>query len=542
MKNFPVFAAVSNGVVGLRIGPNPFEDARCTVNGHSGAIDPDRVESNALVPYPLAADLRLGNWWTSQSPGNVEASDPSYDFQTGELTSRLTVTLGQVRAELEVVTFVSRTLPTLVLQETRITVDAPAKVAFRSVCDLTTAQGQVDHREVFSPRAAGVDACLRIAANEGSSCGLAVALEGEGARSAELATSFEPYGRPRAFSVTLEAPLQPGQVWVVRQMASLVPSLMHHEPDRQAVRNLHAGVHRGFDTLRRQNREAWVELWKGRIVLEGAEPKWQKLADACFFYLHTMIHPATPCSTPLLGQAFGSDYHNFRGHIFWDLENYTFPGVLLGQPEAARAMLDYRFDRLPAARWNARMNGYRGVQFPWESSPSRGEEVVPVSYAHIVHEQHISLDVAFAFLQAWFATGDEELLRTQVWAVVKGVAEWIVSRVEKTLRGYEIKGVIGIAEFETPVDNNSYTNMAASVILREAGLLAPRMGFAPPPEWEAISKGLYLKVEQNIILNNESFGLADAPHGDTETLPGFFPFTYRAPPGIEEATYLFDVT
>ena len=62
-------------------------------------------------------------------------------------------------------------------------------------------------------------------------------------------------------------------------IASLVPSQSHSEPSRQATRLAAIGANLGFDRLRQENREAWNDLWRGRINLVGAGHRWQSLAD-----------------------------------------------------------------------------------------------------------------------------------------------------------------------------------------------------------------------------------------------------------------------
>ena len=44
----------------------------------------------------------------------------------------------------------------------------------------------------------------------------------------------------------------------------------------------------------------------------------------------------------------------YFGHVFWDTEIYLLPFYTAVWPEAARAMLMYRFHTLPAARAKAR--------------------------------------------------------------------------------------------------------------------------------------------------------------------------------------------
>ena len=48
----------------------------------------------------------------------------------------------------------------------------------------------------------------------------------------------------------------------------------------------------------------------------------------------------------------------------WDIEAFVIPPLLLLQPVAAKAMLDYRFRCLEAAFNNAKLWGRTGLQFP----------------------------------------------------------------------------------------------------------------------------------------------------------------------------------
>ncbi len=76
-------------------------------------------------------------------------------------------------------------------------------------------------------------------------------------------------------------------------------------------------------------------------------------------------------------------------------------------PKIAENMLDYRFKRIDAAENNAKINGYRGIQFPWESA-TKGYEVV-ATWANCAGEHHINMDVALAFDAYSKVHGDEFL-------------------------------------------------------------------------------------------------------------------------------------
>jgi hypothetical protein len=236
----------------------------------------------------------------------------------------------------------------------------------------------------------------------------------------------------------------------------------------------------------------------------------------------------------LFGVGQWPGYHCFRGHIFWDIETFTVPPLILTAPQSARALLDYRFRNLDAARRNAALNGYTGIQFPWESGPLSGEEVTPSGWPHIFHEQHISMDVAFAFAQYAHATGDVEFARERAWPVLKGVAQWISDRVLKTERGYELRHVMGICE-DIPTDNNAFVLMAAGSVLREAISMAQRFEYSIPPRWRDIAANLALPRAGDLILRCDGDSTERFPDA-TETLAGFYPQTHRESASCESAT------
>ena len=263
--------------------------------------------------------------------------------------------------------------------------------------------------------------------------------------------------------------------------------------------------------------------------------------DAAFFYLHTSAHPSSPCSTSMFGLAYWPDYHYYRGHVMWDIETFAVPPLLLTDPDAARAILRYRIDRLESAQQNAAANGYRGAQYPWESSPLTGHEAAPGDGEAAAYEHHVSLDVAYALVQYLHATGDVEFGRERVKPVIDQVCQWLESRVTRTARGFEILGANGVAEKKQPVDNNAFVNMAASVVLRETLALAPDLGLEPRPAWEAIHRDLYVPIDRrtNVIKNHDRYRPGEEKGATPEALAGLFPFTYDAPLEVEQASYAF---
>lgn len=179
----------------------------------------------------------------------------------------------------------------------------------------------------------------------------------------------------------------------------------------------------------------------------------------------------------------------YRGHIFWD-ELFAFPVLNLRSPASTRALLRYRYRRLPEARRAAQQAGYAGAMFPWQSGSS-GREESPTVHLNpnsgrwnpdaSARAHHIGIAVAYNVWQYYQVTGDMAYLAENGAEMLAEIARFWVSRAEfdETYddgRGrYVIRGVIGPDEFHSGypdrpydgVDNNAYTNvMAVWVIVR----------------------------------------------------------------------------
>lgn len=532
---------LSNGLIGLRVNEIPLRAGVATVSGLSG-IDPvTHSKSSPYAPYPLAGDIKLGELRLSEVPHNARFVEQRYDFSCGELTSRFTFESDGLLAHVEVLTFCSRTMPLLVLQEITLNVNQPADVVMTALIDDRGIPGSRSHRWTSVPGEGSelVDGTLAWRTfGEIATVGVSYSAELLGDPSATRSTIEDeqaPLGTHFAFRA------RPDRRSRLRQIAAMVPSAMHHQPEAEAIRLVTAGRICGFDELRRRNQAVWAKLWRSRILIHGAEGRWQALADAAFYYLQSAAHPSSASSIHIFGLARWPNYHYYFGHVMWDVETFVLPPLLLLQPDAARTILDFRSRTLEAARLNARMRGYGGVLYPWESDPELGEEATRGSGTGSFYEQHVNMSIALGFAQFVYATGDEWMLREQAWPVLRGVAEWICSRVERTERGYEIRQTMGIAERKEPQDNVAYVNMAASVTLREAARLARRLGLEPPDKWEEIARciAIPLDARRRVVLDHDGYRRTEEKGATPGTLAGIFPVGYELDESVGRATIEF---
>ena len=535
-------AYIANGVVGLRCPRIPFRGGTCMVNGLAGLDIADGLEGFARAPFPLAADVSLDGVRLARNLEHVRFVEQRYDFATAQLSTVLEYRVRDATARIEAMQWCSHELPTILMQELRVTMDRAADVILMVGVDPTGVPGMGTYPASVRGHSGGPapDGIVEWATNGGiSSCGLAYTSE-------LLGTSEVVRGTSKADEMGLMATTwsfraRADRPYRVRQMTSLVPEVAHPHPLDHAARMLALATDRGWDRMRADHEAAWADLWRARVVIDGADQRWQAITDASVFYLLTSVHPAAVASTSLFGLAYWPNYHYYRGHVMWDIEAFALPPLLLLDPLSARPMLDFRAKHLEVARMNARLSGWQGAMYPWESCPLHGEEVTPGPTAPT--KTHSTLDVGIAFANYVHATGDHEYLDRTAWPVIQAIAEWVESRVERSRRGYEIRDTMGPAEADPPRDNNAFVNMAAARLLQEAIACAELIGRTPHARWHAIADGLVLpRASRGRHIPNYDDYRIDLPKAGTpEASAGIFPMGYEVPDDVERATFRYAV-
>ncbi len=448
--------------------------------------------------------------------------------------------VGDVTASVETILFCPRSLPALAAADLTIRVDRPADIALCAGIDPTGVPGRGDLHAQPQDQGPneGVDGrMLWHGPGDISQVGVAYATTFTGSADAERSThTRDERGR---FSTAYRFRARTDRRYRIELLTAMVPSLSHARPDEQAGRLAAVGAKRGISRLREENRAAWRDLWKGRIEVDGADRRWQAITDASVFYLLSSVHASSLASTSLFGLAFWPNYHYYHGHVMWDIETFTVPPLLLLEPGAAHALLDYRARHLTEARRNAATHGRRGAMYPWESCPQHGEEATPGARPYT--EDHVTLDVALAFASYVHATGDLDYAERVAWPVLREVAEFVRSRVEQGPRGFEIKDTVGPREHYDTVDNNAYTNMAAVRALQEATACARWIGCEPPAAWDEIASGIVLPRDRRrgAIINHDGARLTEEQGGVPEAAAGLFPVGYEATPEVESTTYRY---
>lgn len=279
--------------------------------------------------------------------------------------------------------------------------------------------------------------------------------------------------------------LKAGQTYTFAFVSSNVSSVDYEDPRSEAERlSIYAKLE-GLDRLKSRHEAAWAELWKSDIIVEG-DVEAQRDIRFALYHLYSFARAGTAYSLSPMGLS-GLGYN---GHVFWDTELWMYPPLLLLQPDIARSLLEYRYERLEAAKQNAFAHGYDGAMFPWESAED-GSEDTPTWALTGPFQHHITGCVAWAFWKYFEVTRDRAWLESRGYPVLKEAADFWTSRVERQGPGqYHINNVIGANEWEENIDNNAFTNGMARTALKYATQAALALGKTPDPDWMHVAENI----------------------------------------------------
>ncbi len=358
---------------------------------------------------------------------------------------------------------------------------------------------------------------------------------------APLAAEMRFVDEPRRTGHDLVLELQAGESVTVEKVSAIFTGRDHaiSEPGEAAARLL-SGLGR-YSDLRHAHLREWAHLWERFDIAFDGSPDALRVARLHMLHLLQSV-PSRAEDLDAGLPARGLHGEAYRGHIFWD-ELFVFPVLNLRSPETTRALLRYRYRRLPEARRAAREAGYAGAMFPWQSGSDGREESQKL---HLnpnsgrwnpdasARAHHIGIAVAYNVWQYYQVTGDLRYLIEDGAETLAEIARFWVSRAEfdPARDGgqgrYVIRGVIGPDEFHSGypdrpydgIDNNAYTNvMAVWVIVRaldalDALPLRNRLDLMETlgikgrelDEWDEVSRRMYVPFHESPATRHSAGG------------------------------------
>lgn len=282
------------------------------------------------------------------------------------------------------------------------------------------------------------------------------------------------------------------------------------DPCNEAEREIIYAHHEGIHSLLAAHTRLWNELWQGDILIEGDDEA-QRAVRFALFNLYSSCREGNGLSISPMGLS-SQDYN---GHIFWDTEIWMFPPILLFNQGLAESMMNYRIDRLPAARQKAMSYGYRGAMYPWESDDA-GEEATPTTALTGPFEHHITADIGIACWNYYCVTRDKEWLKNKGYPLLKAVADFWSSRATCNDDGtWSINNVVGANEYKHGATDNAFTNASAKLALQYATKAAATCNTKANKQWEIVANGLKIHrmsdgvTKEHATYNGEMIKQAD---------------------------------
>ena len=484
-------ATVANGMIGIVSSPEPFKVKDVVLAGAYDLYGRGRV-SNFLKSFNL---LNMYLEVDGKRIGNADASNMKQQLDMHHASFTTTFDYGD-KADVTYTYYSLRQLPFTVLMDVAITAKKDINITSASVMEAPDALKEVQnyYNEIDRPHI--VISLLTSTAKSPTGKLLMCASntflfsEKHGAEPRVIHEMWDNNMHLMKFSKQLKA----GDTYSFSIAGASITSAHHDDPLNEAERMAITAKLEGRERLIAFHNKAWDEIWKSDITIDG-DAQAQQDIHSMMYHLYSFVREGTALSPSPMGLS-GLGYN---GHVFWDTEIWMYPAILVLHPEMAKSMVEYRFQRLAAARQNAFNHGYKGAMFPWESAGT-GVEETPVWALSGPFEHHITACVGIAAWNYYCVTQDKDWLREKGYPLLKETAMFWASRVERNGPGkYDIKNVVAADEWAENIDNDAFTNAAAKAVLQNATAAAILLGIKPDADW--------LNVASNIPILNLDNGV-----------------------------------
>lgn len=502
---------VANGMIGIVSSPEPFKVKDVVLAGAYDLYGRGRV-SNFLKSFNLL-NMRLEI--DNRSIGTNEARNMQQvlDMKKASFTTRFDYS---DKATVTYTYYSLRHLPYTVLMDVSVTAKKDITISGASIMEAPDALKDVQnyYNEIDRPHV--VISLLTSSAKSPTGKLLMCA--------SNTFLFSEPHGsEPRVIHemwdnnmhlMKFARKIKAGETYLFSIAGSSITSAHHNDPLNEAERATIFAKLEGRERLLQFHTKAWEELWKSDIIIDG-DPQAQQDVHNMMYHLYSFTREGTALSPSPMGLS-GLGYN---GHVFWDTELWMYPALLVLHPEMAKSMMEYRYQRLDAARRNAFSKGYKGAMFPWESAET-GVEETPVWALSGPFEHHITACVGIAAWNYFCVTQDKTWLKEKGYPLLSATAEFWASRVERNGPGhYDIKNVVAADEWAENVDNNAFTNAAAKANLQFAAEAAKVLGLTPDPDWLNVASNIpVLKFPDGVTKEHAAYNGEGIKQADVNLL------------------------
>lgn len=271
-----------------------------------------------------------------------------------------------------------------------------------------------------------------------------------------------------------------------------------------------------YDEALETQERLWEERWQlADVAIEGDVKAQQGIRFNLFQLFQTYYGDDARLN---IGPK-GFTGEKYGGATYWDTEAYAVPLYLaLADPKVTRNLLEYRHNQLKGAKENAEKLGLRGALYPMVTF--NGVECHN-EWEITFEEIHRNGAIAYAIYNYTNYTGDTSYLAHEGLEVLVEIARFWASRVHYSTEKeqFMIHGVTGPNEYENNVNNNWYTNVLATWVLRYTKEAYEKYSqlpdfkatvFCSPEElahWANISDNMYFPYDEKrqVFVQHDTF-------------------------------------
>jgi maltose phosphorylase len=275
--------------------------------------------------------------------------------------------------------------------------------------------------------------------------------------------------RDKYLSESVTTDIKANETVVVYKIATNLSSQNYEAANlvQTAVKVIDTAVAQGFDSLLKEQAEAWATKWQeGDIIIEGDVAAQQAIR----FNIFQLNQTYTGKDARLNIGPKGFTGEKYGGSTYWDTEAYCIPFYLSTAPEeVSKNLLIYRYKHLEKAIENAEKLGFNNGAALYPMVTMNGEECHN-EWEITFEEIHRNGAIAFAIFNYIRYTGDQSYLAQYGLEVLIGIARFWKQRVNwsEDKKQFVMLGVTGPNEYENNINNNWYTNTLAAWCLSYA--------------------------------------------------------------------------
>lgn len=202
----------------------------------------------------------------------------------------------------------------------------------------------------------------------------------------------------------------------------------------------------------------------------------------------------------------------YAGLVFWDVEVWMQPGLVVSFPQASKQIARYRVDRYQQAQENI-MTAYQSSQnetgkfsqqgaiYSWTSGRFGNCTGTGPCFDY---QYHLNGDIGLEFYNYWTVTGDTDFFREELFPIYESIAHMYADLVtfNETTGLYDLYNATDPDEYANFQNNTGFTLVLMSSHLNSTNDIRERFGMEANATWTNISSLITIPVnhDANIIL------------------------------------------